>query len=99
MGLMSDLDSERMNETLSRMIKRGHQMGVPKGIEPFIALPVIPEVRIRTRGLYDVLDDRYLDYKKILGQQKKIPAHGIFCRHYALSTFPERRHLVQTETL
>lgn len=104
MGLMSDLDSERMNETLSRMIKRAHQMGVPKGIEPFIALsfialPIIPEVRIRTRGLYDVLDDRYLDYKKILGQQKKIPAHGIFCRHYALSTFPERRHLVQTETL
>ncbi len=66
MGLMSDLDSERMNETLSRMIKRAHQMGVPKGIEPFIALsfialPVIPEVRIRTRGLYDVLGDRYLD--------------------------------------
>ena len=66
MGLMSDLDSESMNEVLSKMIKRAHQMGVPMGIEPFIALsfialPVIPEVRIRTRGLYDVLGDRYLD--------------------------------------
>lgn len=66
MGLISDLDSGRMNEILSRMIERAHQMGVPRGIEPFIALsfialPVIPEIRIRTRGLYDVLGDRYLD--------------------------------------
>lgn len=66
MGLVSDLDSGRMNEILSRMIERAHQMGVPRGIEPFIALsfialPVIPEIRIRTRGLYDVLGDRYLD--------------------------------------
>ena len=48
------------------MIARAHKMGVPDGIEPFIALsfialPVIPEIRIRTRGLYDVLGDRYLD--------------------------------------
>lgn len=66
MGLMSDLDSGKMNEVLSRMIARAHKMGVPDGIEPFIALsfialPVIPEIRIRTRGLYDVLGDRYLD--------------------------------------
>ena len=66
MGLVRDLDSGRMNEILSRMIERAHQMGVPRGIEPFIALsfialPVIPEIRIRTRGLYDVLGDRYLD--------------------------------------
>nr|WP_314278531.1 adenine deaminase [uncultured Peptostreptococcus sp.] len=66
MGLISNLDSNIMNGILSRMIEKAHQMGVPIGIEPFIALsfialPVIPEVRIRTRGLYDVLRDRYLD--------------------------------------
>ena len=41
MGLMSDLDSGKMNEVLYRMIARAHKMGVPDGIEPFIALSFI----------------------------------------------------------
>ena len=56
MGLMSDAGFESVNETLGRMIKKAHEMGVPADIEPFItlsflALPVIPTLRITPRGL------------------------------------------------
>ena len=56
MGLMSDAGFESVNETLGRMIKKAHEMGVPADIEPFItlsflALPVIPALRITPRGL------------------------------------------------
>lgn len=66
MGLISDLNSDKVNERLHRMIKKAHEMGVEAGIEPFIslsfiALPVIPEVRITTNGLYDVVEDCYLE--------------------------------------
>ena len=55
-GLMSDAGFESVNETLGRMIKKAHEMGVPADIEPFItlsflALPVIPTLRITPRGL------------------------------------------------
>ncbi|WP_332505489.1 adenine deaminase [Peptostreptococcus sp.] len=66
MGLMTDLPSDEVNIRISDMIKKAHQMGVNKKIEPFItlsfiALPVIPELRITTNGLYDVIEDKYLD--------------------------------------
>lgn len=42
-------------------------MGVGRGIDPFItlsfmALPVIPEVRITPRGVYDVLGGEFCSY-------------------------------------
>lgn len=66
MGLITSLRQEEMVERLSRMIEQAHYLGVKEGIEPFIslsfiALPVIGEVRIRTSGLYDVVNDLYLD--------------------------------------
>lgn len=59
MGLMSDAGYSHVNEKLSRMIRKAYEMGVKKGFDPFIslsfmALPVIPEVRITPRGIYDV---------------------------------------------
>ncbi|MDD5804768.1 MAG: adenine deaminase [Clostridia bacterium] len=59
MGLMSDNGFERDNETLKRMIQKAHEMGVKNGHDPFItlsfmALPVIPQIRITPRGIYDV---------------------------------------------
>lgn len=65
MGLISDLNSSEINNRLYKMIDKAHKMGVCIGIEPFItlsfiALPVIPEIRITTNGLYDVLNDEYL---------------------------------------
>ena len=36
MGLMSDAGYENVNATLKKMLAKAHQMGVPKGMEPFI---------------------------------------------------------------
>ncbi|WP_230399717.1 adenine deaminase [Novisyntrophococcus fermenticellae] len=59
MGLMSDAGYENINVKLKKMIKKAHEMGVPGRIDPFItlsfmALPVIPEIRITPRGIYSV---------------------------------------------
>lgn len=65
MGLISDLESEEINRKLSKMIKKCREMGVKDGIEPFItlsfiALPVIPEIRLTTKGIFDIVEDRFL---------------------------------------
>lgn len=65
MGLMSDAGYEKVNETLAKMIPKAHEMGIPQGFDPFItlsfmALPVIPEIRITPRGIYLVKEDRML---------------------------------------
>ena len=54
MGLMSDAGYENVNAMLKKMLVKAHQMGVPEAMEPFItlsfmALPVIPELRITPR--------------------------------------------------
>lgn len=66
MGLMSDAGYENVNATLKKMLAKAHQMGVPEAMEPFItlsfmALPVIPELRITPRGLFCVSEFRLLD--------------------------------------
>ena len=65
MGLMSDVGYESVNEALAKMIPKAHEMGVKDGFDPFItlsfmALPVIPEIRITPRGIYLVKEDRML---------------------------------------
>ncbi|MGI6069207.1 MAG: adenine deaminase [Blautia sp.] len=65
MGLISDAGYETVNETLSRMIEKANQMGVSENMEPFItlsfmALPVIPKLRILPRGLYCVQDQTFI---------------------------------------
>lgn len=62
MGLISDAGYERVNEALARMIPKAHEMGVKEGFDPFItlsfmALPVIPEIRVTPRGIYLVNED------------------------------------------
>lgn len=65
MGLMSDAGYESVNEALAKMIPKAHEMGVKDGFDPFItlsfmALPVIPEIRITPSGIYLVKEDRML---------------------------------------
>lgn len=65
MGLMSDAGYEKVNEILAVMIKKAHEMGVPENMDPFItlsflALPVIPDIRITPRGVYQVTEDRFI---------------------------------------
>ena len=57
---------ENVNATLKKMLAKAHQMGVPKGMEPFItlsfmALPVIPQLRITPRRLFSVSEFCLLD--------------------------------------
>lgn len=64
MGLMSDAGYQYGNEKLKGMIEKAYSMGVSGGYDPFItlsfmALPVIPEVRVTPRGIYDVLTGEF----------------------------------------
>lgn len=67
MGLISDSGFENVNQKLNHMIQKAHSMGVPEHIDPFItlsflALPVIPALRITPRGLLDTRDFSLLSY-------------------------------------
>lgn len=57
-GLMSPASLIEVKENLQVIINRARQLGVPEGIDPvlslgFIALPVIPHLRLTDRGLVD----------------------------------------------
>lgn len=65
MGLMSDAGYENVHETLKSMIDKARQMGVSEDIDPFItlsfmALPVIPEIRMTPRGMFDVNEFKFI---------------------------------------
>lgn len=65
MGLVSDAGYENVNKKLKEMIVKAHEMGVPKDMEPFItmsfmALPVIPAVRVTPRGVYLMHENKIL---------------------------------------
>ena len=47
------------------MIAKAHEMGVPDGVSPltllsFLALPVIPALRITPRGVFDVENMQFI---------------------------------------
>jgi adenine deaminase len=59
MGLMTYVHFTEVNEKLKRMKDKAYSMGVSKDFDPFItlsfmALTVIPELRITPRGLYSL---------------------------------------------
>ncbi|MDR1536970.1 MAG: adenine deaminase [Clostridiales bacterium] len=67
-GLMSGMEADEFAENLSRLIEQAHEMGVLKDIDPFItlsflALPVIPEIRITDKGVFDVVKFRFISSK------------------------------------
>ena len=58
-GLMSDGEPEEMAAALDRLNAAARSLGCPENINPFmqlsfLALPVIPELRLTDRGLVDV---------------------------------------------
>lgn len=64
-GIMSDEPLETVNEKLEAAKERAHGLGVGRGIDPFMtlsfmALPVIPSLRITTRGVFDVNSQSYV---------------------------------------
>ena len=63
-GLMSELPIDVFEEKLEKMIAAAYEMGVAKDIQPFmslsfLALVVIPELKITDRGLFDVVQFRF----------------------------------------
>lgn len=65
MGLMSDAGFHAVQSKLSAMIAKAHEMGVPDGVSPltllsFLALPVIPALRITPRGVFDVENMQFI---------------------------------------
>ncbi|HOO28143.1 MAG TPA: adenine deaminase C-terminal domain-containing protein, partial [Lachnospiraceae bacterium] len=61
-GLMSDMLPEQFIPALDQMLQKAADLGVASGIDPFItlsfiALPVIPSVRLTDEGMFDV--DRF----------------------------------------
>ena len=64
MGLISKKGHAEVKKKLKDMIAQARRMGVPSEIDPFIslsflALPVIPEIRVTTRGLYNVIQREF----------------------------------------
>ncbi len=64
-GIMSDEPLEAVNEKLEAAKEKAHALGVGQGIDPFMtlsfmALPVIPSLRITTRGVFDVNSQSYV---------------------------------------
>lgn len=59
MGLMSQERNSEIEQILRALYQQAHALGVPEQLDPFVALsficlPVIPSLRITTKGLYDV---------------------------------------------
>ena len=64
-GIMSDSPLVEVNEKLEAAKAAAHALGVGHGIDPFMtlsfmALPVIPTLRITTRGIIDVVTQQYI---------------------------------------
>ena len=64
-GLMSDKPLTQVNDLLETAKEAAHTLGVGKGIDPFMtlsfmALPVIPTLRLTTRGVIDVNTQQYI---------------------------------------
>ncbi len=65
-GLMSSDSIENVIDSVGKMKTQALELGVSKGIDPFmnlsfIALPVIPDIKITSRGVFDVIKFDFLD--------------------------------------
>ena len=64
-GLMSNKPLVEVNDLLENAKAAAHAQGVNTGVDPFMtlsfmALPVIPSVRLTTRGVVDVATQQYI---------------------------------------
>lgn len=64
-GLMSEKPLRQVNDLLEKAKAAAHSLGVGAGIDPFMtlsfmSLPVIPTLRLTTRGVMDVITQQYI---------------------------------------
>jgi adenine deaminase len=69
-GLMSDISLEQLQEQLEDMLDTAYRMGVSRDYDPFmtlafLALPVIPELKVTDLGLFDVVNFRFTKIDEI----------------------------------
>ena len=62
---MSDEPLTVVNEKLNRAREQAHALGVNREVDPFMtlsfmALPVIPTLRLTTKGMFDVTKQEYV---------------------------------------
>lgn len=66
-GLMSDRDADWVQEKLAKINQAAFEiLGINRELEPvstlcFMALPVIPEIKITDKGLFDVKEFKFID--------------------------------------
>ena len=64
---MSDRDADWVQEKLAKINQAAFEiLGINRELEPvstlcFMALPVIPEIKITDKGLFDVKEFRFID--------------------------------------
>lgn len=68
-GLMTDATLDQVITTLEDLEMIARQFGVPKGVDPFmtlafLALPVIPELKVTDLGLFDVNQFSFVDVEE-----------------------------------
>ena len=65
-GLMSDVSGEELKEKLDTLHEKAHgELGISTDVEPvmtltFMSLPVIPEIKLTARGLFDYNSFRFI---------------------------------------
>lgn len=64
-GIMSEDTLEKVNTDLENAKEAAFRLGVNRGVDPFMtlsfmALPVIPTLRLTTRGVIDVISQKYV---------------------------------------
>ncbi len=64
-GIMSEEPLAAVNDKLEAAKEAAFTLGVSRGVDPFMtlsfmALPVIPTLRLTTRGVFDVVNQRYV---------------------------------------
>ena len=64
-GLMSEAPAAEVQKTTAAILAKAATMGIPYYVDPFIslsfmALPVIPEIRLSDMGLFDVVNFRLI---------------------------------------
>ncbi|MDD4681259.1 MAG: adenine deaminase C-terminal domain-containing protein, partial [Clostridia bacterium] len=69
-GLMSDIPLEKLQERLEDMLNVTYTMGVSRNYDPFmalafLALPVIPELKVTDLGLFDVVNFRFTNIDEV----------------------------------
>jgi len=67
---MSDISLEQLQEKLEEMLDIAYGMGVSRDFDPFmtlafLALPVIPELKVTDLGLFDVVNFRFTKIDEI----------------------------------